>query len=302
MSSSSISYPIAVPGLALLVLTIASLPAAAAVIPLEVADIALLEIGDDLAVSWSQAPPNTPLVVRLVDESGASVVEVEGSSDENGALGDIALWRRSGIVGCDPESDPQAEEYRFRDFDEAETVLVERVFGIEVREAAFGILLLYKDLEFQPGQAECVHFSDETGCPRQVFRLSEKIYLTGRHLSAGPNQIRFFLVEAGEVPAVGDPLEEVRADYEGSGQRFALANAGVDFIERVGEAQGDPGRGCYLGVVRRGNEPDSVRLEEDVWADIDLCGFTFNKANAVNTVVRTSDKPDDGPDCPETSP
>jgi hypothetical protein len=282
-------------------------PAPAVVIPLEGSQdlaAAVLAIGDDLAVSWPGAPPDTLLLLRVVDDGGTVVVEKVALSGEDGLEEPAALWLRSGVVGCDPWSETEADRYRFRTLGEAEAVLLDRAFGIEIMEADSGALLLSKALAFAPNIQPCLYFSDATGCPRQRFERTEVIYLSGRHLNPGTSLV-FFMVPGGEPPAVGDPVEEVRADYEGGAQGFSawVPNlGGVNFTLAVGGDAMNPPVGCYRGLAREGTTWEPVRQAEDFWVDFDHCLPFRDKAVSVNTVVRTSDKPDDGPDCPEAGP
>ncbi len=179
-----------------------------------------MTIGSDLDVNLSGGPQGI-YTVRLVDEADEIVAStVLHLSQGQGSSVTRRLWTRTGVVGCDPGAVHDPDEYQFESFEEAETLLDERTFRVEVYQ---GILfpaaqspVIEEEIAFEAPQLSVRAFpSDMTGCFRTTFDEGENLYLSIQHSKSNQQLFRNFLVHAQYLWTAGDSLSDVRANGSG---------------------------------------------------------------------------------------
>ncbi len=172
-----------------------------------------MAIGGDLDVHLSNGASGA-YTVRLVDESNQIVASTIIQLSQGGDAG-RRLWTRTGVVGCDPGAVHDPDAYLFESFAEAEELLEERTFNVEVYQGILfpaaqspleemEISLVLPDLDVQAFPA------DSSGCFRTVFLEGEDLYLSIEHYQSSPQLFRNFVVQARYFWTAGTPLLDVR--------------------------------------------------------------------------------------------
>ena len=172
----------------------------------------VMGIGGDLDVHLSNGAPGA-YTVRLVDESNQIVASTIVQLYQEEAS--RRLWTRTGVVGCDPGAVHDPDAYRFESFSEAEDLLEDRTFYVEVYQ---GILfpaaqspIEEMELSFAvPDLGVRAFPADSSGCFRTVLLEGEDLYLSMEHNQSGPQLFRNFVVQARYVWTLGTPLIDVR--------------------------------------------------------------------------------------------
>lgn len=219
--------------------------------------------GDDLHVALDGAAPGTTYRLTLVDETETVIAEEIATADETGRAASL-LWFRSGVVGCDPTSQPDPALYRFRDFDQAEAVLAgERRFEVRVVEAATGAIVEERSLPVKVDTSKPrFFFADGSGCPRSTFVEGEALYLGARGLAGDGQDAVVFLVDGSFVPALGESLRDVRPEYSAAAQTISIDPGQTSFTELLWVA---PEPGDYGAVVRLDDILDPRFRDGDDW-------------------------------------
>ncbi|MEO1087641.1 MAG: hypothetical protein AAFY88_25685, partial [Acidobacteriota bacterium] len=113
--------------------------------------------------------------------------------------------------GCDPGAVHDPLNYRFKMFEEAESVLGGRTFTVSLVDDDTGsvVEVLAIPLEvvtpFIGGYA-----SDGAGCPRLEYQQGEPLHLTMEHQAGVGVDVEIYLVDHQDVWTPGDPLIDVR--------------------------------------------------------------------------------------------
>lgn len=142
-------------------------------------------LGNNLWVSVSRARPNRFYQLALKDEMGTVVHSASVTTDASGVLPPYLLWHRSGVLGCDPNASIDPIQYRFRLFEDAET-LAGRTFSIQLSDPlTTGGPVATKSLPLVASPAPRFYYSDGSGCPRFVFIGTEPIWVSAIHLPSG---------------------------------------------------------------------------------------------------------------------
>ena len=255
---------------------------------------AILPIGESLSISWTEAPPDALLELSLTDEDDTLIAHRLITSDESGALKSVSLWRRTGVVGCDPCSSPDPATYRYETFSEAEIWLADRKLTLSIFDAQ-DTLLRKVTVRTKPIPTERFFFADATGCPRSFLTTGENLYLMGENVRSRPWPIRFFLVDAPE-PLAGETINEVRTSFSNSPQEVFPANTNGYFLELLAPAN-QVDRRILSGVVRADSDDDTyIRRSDDI---IPMAVGQLSANYALNGVKEDSLADDDIGPCEE---
>lgn len=143
-----------------------------------------LDVGETLALSLLDQPPQTDFIATLRDEIGMTVATAQMTTDDFGNTDVTDLWVRTGVIGCETTA---LGLYEFASFDEAAVALAGRLFTIDIVDAA-GMpvdslaLPLHYDFAQPPLRA---YTSDAGGCFRSSFEPGESVFLRVENGSPG---------------------------------------------------------------------------------------------------------------------
>lgn len=185
-----------------------------------------LVIGDDLFLGLSGATPGAAYLLVLADEADEVVASATVIADAAGSVAPTLVWMRSGVVGCDPEADPDPLAYRFASFEQAEQILADREFHAAAVESSSSLEAVSSELDLVVDADDPRFFlADGSGCPRWSMSEEESVYLGAVHHDPDAMPlVRLFLVAP--MPwTVGSPLNDLRAEYP-EGQLIPLPPSG----------------------------------------------------------------------------
>jgi hypothetical protein len=229
--------------------------------------LAQLLVGDDLWVELSQGTPSLNYRLNLSGPGGVPLASELVLTDGAGRVPPTLLWARSGVVGCDPCIAADPTLFLFENFEQAELALAGLILQLEVA-LMDGTPVAFAAIPVLAPARPILYFSDQDGCPRQVFAAGEPVYLSQLHGSPDDREGRLFLVGASPAWAIGDPLAEVRA----APQSLAPAGGGKLATWPVAGLVSLPA-GDYQGIVRWSAVGDLVFLDsDDLIADRVACG------------------------------
>ncbi|MEO1083829.1 MAG: hypothetical protein AAFY88_06270, partial [Acidobacteriota bacterium] len=221
-----------------------------------------LEIGNDLYVTLEGVQPNRDYRLMLVDEAHAKVVEEVRQSDAAGRVspGEIPLWQRTGIVGCDLESPADPSSFLYRDLGQADAMLGGRGWTIEARELGTDQLVTSFPLTLTTHRTRAIFFfTDATGCPRNQITDRDSLFLYAEGVRPDVRDAQVVLIGGGFPPSVGDPLTDARSTGP---QGIDLEPGQGTFFELLWSK---PAVGRYGGVVRWNRDTDLFFRGDDRW-------------------------------------
>ncbi len=210
-----------------------------------------LEVGDHLWVGATGVQPQTAYRLQLVDEGFGPVTEKQVVSDETGRIDALPIWAYTGVVGCNDEGEPAATgAYEYVTFDDAEADLSGRVFELLLIGQDSDEILAHHAFELIARQSPLFFFADVNRCLREAMLDADDLYLAGRSLPEDGADWIFFLVDAQDPLNPGDPIHEIRRQYQSSPQVIP-SEAGITLLLELAwlGLESEPGR--YSGVVRR---------------------------------------------------
>lgn len=219
-----------------------------------------LAVGDDLFAGLTSASPGATYDLRLISPEGILISGAYGTADAAGNVAPKRIWSRTGVVGCDCAAGADLELYRFETYQQAEyqlngktlTVQVLTSSGVEVGRLSLPVLVTGREISY---------FSNAAGCPRQVFRLGEPIYMSFLHADRTRTHRRIFLAESTSWP-IGQSILDVR----GSAQWSPLPSSTSPVLTLP--LSGTVSRtGAFDGVIRHETTADPIRFDSDVVID-----------------------------------
>lgn len=160
-----------------------------------------LTIGLTLLASIDNGQPYHHYGFALLDEVGAVVADSVGTTDHAGFLPPVPLWKKSGVMGCDPPPEggglpPAPDGYQSSTFEEAALALSGRVFVVALIDLDTGAWADTVNIALEESSDPIYFFSDSRGCPRDQFNEGEKIYLSVTQGEQGPIlDRRIFVIE-----------------------------------------------------------------------------------------------------------
>lgn len=210
--------------------------------------IETVEIGDDFFVSAGGLTAGQTVSFILYDDFGNRITLQSATADSQGQIEPVSMWPWTGVVGCDVGSNPNPNAYRFIDFDQAESILQNRVFSV----ALLGeneTILASKALPLVVTRDPRYFYSDAAGCPRLIFdrNLGESIYLTVQNVDLTQQNMAIFLVSALEPFGPNMEILEVRLPHQGDPQ-IASPSSGSDWTELLWSYR-DAIPGPYLAIL-----------------------------------------------------
>ncbi|MEO1365973.1 MAG: hypothetical protein AAFX50_02265, partial [Acidobacteriota bacterium] len=250
-----------------------------------------LEVGNDLYIALEGMQPHRDYRVLLLDEGLTTVAEETLRSDGDGRArpGDIPLWQRSGIVGCDLSSPADPASFRYRDLGQADAVLGGRTWTLEAHELGTQQTVTSLPISLTSARTRAVYFfTDAAGCPRNEIYDVEALYLYAEGIRPEARDAQVVLVGGGGRPGVGDPLVDARGAGVGP-QGIDLEPGDGTFFELVWAR---PEVGNYGGVIRLGRDTDLFFLADDRWVgriDADRASLRPNFWRLENAVIRQVD-------------
>jgi len=222
-----------------------------------------LLIGDDLGVDLFGAASGVSYVIALISDTGITVAEQVVVADAEGEVPRQMLWQRSGVVGCDQDSEADSALFRFRDFSEAEQHLAVRMFTLTVTDPQGSAILTNLDLPLVEGGTSRFYFSDSAGCWRCELFADETVFLSGHQVTTSALPWRFLLVPAEPIWLPGSALNEVRAQFEAAPQQIFVPLGQGSFTTEVW-ASGSLTEGVFDGFVRQAMDDQQVLRGDDV--------------------------------------
>ena len=227
-----------------------------------------LEIGDDFFVSASGLTPGQIVTFTLYDDFNVGVSRQSAKADSQGHIEQLSLWPWSGVVGCDADSNPNPVAYSFIDFDEAASILQNRVFSVVLHEN--DNVLASRTLPLVDTRQPRHFYSDAMGCPRLTFDrdLGEDIYLTVQNVDLTQQNMAVFLVSAFEPFGPNMEILEVRMPFQGTPQ-VAPPSSGSDLTMLLWSYR-DAVPGPYVailhffkGLPNQYQQPGNISLAPD---------------------------------------
>lgn len=216
--------------------------------------ISKLPVGDDLYVSVSETAPFTVMKIFLLDGKDNTVASLSKTSDAEGTVDSSLLWSRTGVVGCDSSSDINVLEFRFRDFEQADTLLRHRDFRVVVVQPDDSVLAEERTTVVE-NVGPKYFFSDQAGCPRKVYEHDEDVYFSALRSNPGLLNTAIYLVDGSDPLSADGVINEVRPEYKTSPQVLSSFFGHGDWTTPLwsGSETRAGGYGAIIGFV--GGEP-----------------------------------------------
>lgn len=210
-------------------------------------------IGRDLDLWLRNGDPSTTYSLRLLDDNNQLILTAFAVTNAYGDAHVEDFWIETGVLGCEPWSNPDPNLYLFHDMLEAETHLDGRTFQVQVAASPQGPALTVEAFGLYAETGVTVpYLSDAAACRRHVFYAHDSLHTSFAHPAIGIAPVRIFVVPYQSGWQVGDPLVDQTDD--GSDLAYLFGTNVVQTVD-LGQVFAT---GFFTVIVRYDNDPSPL--------------------------------------------